>query len=239
MEDGGERFGLGRGRGRSDEEPRGNRRRRDDPARSPQVIGRWYRSGRCPMATQTALGVAAIPERTRSRRRRRADEARVIPPSHSTTRISGAVIHASCRIGRVKRKALPLPEVLSTQRRPPWTSDELPGEGEASPVPSARLPSIACLNSTKIVSSSSGAIRAGVGDCDLDLAVVEPGGDVDAALGGSELDRVGHEVEDDLADATPVGADRDGRRLRRQRELDPRGSPVSECIETALREHVR
>jgi len=55
---------------------------------------------------------------------------------------------------------------------------------------------------------------AGVGDGDLDLAVVEPGGDADAALGGSELDRVGHEVEDDLADATPVSADRDLLRLR-------------------------
>src|SRR5262249_38711976 len=66
--------------------------------------------------------------------------------------------HAFCRLGRVKRKMLPLPAALSTQRRPPWSSTSFRERGRPSPVPSARFPSVACLNSSKIVSSSSDAM---------------------------------------------------------------------------------
>jgi len=93
--------------------------------------------------------------------------------------------------------------------------DELPGEWEAE---SRAFGSLAVRRLLELLEDRLELLRrdtgAGVGDGDLDLAVVEPGGDADAALGGSELDRVGHEVEDDLADATPVSADRDLLRLR-------------------------
>src|SRR5438552_10896889 len=95
--------------------------------------------------------------------------------------------------------------------------DELAGEGEAE---SGAFGSLAVRRLLELLEDHLELLRrdarAGVRDGDLDLAVVEPGGDVDAALGGSELDRVGHEVKDDLADATPVGEDRDLLRLRRQ-----------------------
>src|SRR5262245_10382640 len=67
-----------------------------------------------------------------------ASSSRTFAGTSSTTRIRGwgplsAAIslgqvrdqrshHASCLIGRVKRKVLPLPAALSTQRRPPWSS---------------------------------------------------------------------------------------------------------------------
>ena len=66
-----------------------------------------------------------------------------------------------------------------------------------------------------------GDAGAGVGDGDLDLSVVEAGGDVHPALARRELDRVGEEVEDDLADTTLVGRDADLRGLGGKRERDP------------------
>src|SRR5262249_54246253 len=62
---------------------------------------------------------------------------------------------------------------------------------------------------------------AGIGDGDFDPAFVEPGGEVYATRGRGELDRVGQEIEDNLAHATPVGSDRDLLRVGRYRELDP------------------
>src|SRR5205807_4268487 len=72
--------------------------------------------------------------------------------------------------------------------------DEPPGEGEAE---SGALGPLAARRLLELLEDHLELLRrdagAGVGDGDLDLAVVEPGGDVDAALRGSELDRVGHE----------------------------------------------
>src|SRR5262249_38711977 len=94
--------------------------------------------------------------------------------------------------------------------------DELPGEGEAE---SSAFGPLSVRRLLELLEDRLELLRrdagAGVGDGDLDMPVVEPGGDVDATLGRSELDRVGHEVEADLTDATPVGADRDLLRLRR------------------------
>src|SRR6266576_231019 len=64
----------------------------------------------------------------------------------------------SCRMGRVKRNVLPLPGSLSTQRRPPCSSTSRRESGRPRPVPSACLPSLACSNSSKIVSRSGVAI---------------------------------------------------------------------------------
>src|ERR671936_312515 len=66
--------------------------------------------------------------------------------------------HASCRTGRVKRNVLPRPTSLSTQSRPPCSSTSFRESGRPRPVPSARLPSEVCSNSSKIVSNSSAEI---------------------------------------------------------------------------------
>src|SRR5438105_530400 len=109
---------------------------------------------------------------------------------------------SSCRIGRVKRKVLPWPRVLSAQSRPPWSSTSLRESGSPSPVPSACFPSLACSNCSKIVSSSSAAIPGPVSATATSTcpSVVRAEMSIRPSAGG-ELDGVGEEVEDDLADA--------------------------------------
>jgi hypothetical protein len=77
--------------------------------------------------------------------------------------------------------------------------------------------------------------RACIGDRDLDLAVFEASGDVDATIGRSELDRVGDEIEDDLAEAALIGGDRDLLRVGGEESPTPARAALSECMETAPR----
>ena len=130
------------------------------------------------------------------------------PPNRRGLASTGVVrdVHhlpAFCRTGRVKRKVLPRPASLSTQILPPCSSTSLRESGRPSPVPSVLLPvGCACSNSSKIVSRSAAGCPAPVSATAIStLSVVESGGDVDPAAGGRELDGVGEEVEDDLADA--------------------------------------
>ena len=76
---------------------------------------------------------------------------------------------------------------------------------------------------------------AGVGDGDDHLAVHARRRNVDAAAGGSELDRVREEIEDDLAHAPLVAVDEVDVGGPRERELDAvPGRPLAHHDDAAL-----
>ena len=142
--------------------------------------------------------------------------------------------------GSVKRKVLPSERRFRPRGGRRGAPDELPGEGRPSPVPSARLPSVACLNSWKIVSSSSGAMPGPVSATAISTWPSSSRAETSTRpSAGVNLTALDSEVEDDLADATPVGADRDLLRLRRQRELDPRSARPFRVHRDRAAQHLR
>ena len=88
--------------------------------------------------------------------------------------------------------------------------DELARERQSEPGALGLLPVARLLelleDRFELLGSDPGA---GVDDGDLHVSVSGAGRDVDPAVGRGELDGVGEEVEDDLADAALVGRDRD------------------------------
>ena len=154
----------------------------------------------------------------------------------STIRISWLTTPPA-RLGRVKRNVLPWPGSLSTQRRPPCSSTSLRESGSPSPVPSACLPSLRLLELLEDRLQVLG--RRCRGRCRRRRS--RPGRRRARAetstrpSAGRELDRVGEEVEDDLAHASLVGRDRDLLRLGVEGEREPAAARALACIETALR----